>query len=32
MTPAEIMRITPAEFPQWKGDETAGGAGAAPSG
>jgi UDPglucose--hexose-1-phosphate uridylyltransferase len=28
MAPAEIMRVTPAEFPQWKGDETADGAGA----
>ncbi len=24
MAPAEIMRVTPVEFPQWKGDETAG--------
>src|SRR6185437_5373940 len=28
MAPAEILRVTPAEFPQWKGDETTGGAGA----
>jgi galactose-1-phosphate uridylyltransferase len=28
MAPAEILRVTPAEFPQWKGDETGGGAGA----
>jgi len=28
MAPAEIMRVTPAEFPPWKGDETAGVAGA----
>jgi galactose-1-phosphate uridylyltransferase len=28
MAPAEIMRVTPAEFPHWKGDDTAGGAGA----
>ena len=27
MAPAEILRITPAEFPQWKGDGTAAGAG-----
>jgi UDPglucose--hexose-1-phosphate uridylyltransferase len=29
MAPAEILRVTPAEFPQWKGDATAGRAGAA---
>lgn|SRR5512146_1715173 len=28
MAPAEILRVTPADFPRWKGDETAGGAGA----
>ncbi len=28
MAPAEILRVTPAGFPRWKGDETAGGAGA----
>jgi UDPglucose--hexose-1-phosphate uridylyltransferase len=28
MAPAEILRVTPAEFPRWKGGETAGGAGA----
>jgi galactose-1-phosphate uridylyltransferase len=27
MAPAEILRVTPAEFPRWKGDETAGSAG-----
>jgi UDPglucose--hexose-1-phosphate uridylyltransferase len=29
MAPAEILRVTPAGFPQWKGDGTASGAGAA---
>ena len=29
MAPAEILRVAPAEFPRWKGDETVGGAGAA---
>ena len=28
MAPAEIFRVTPAEFPQWKGDGTAEGTGA----
>src|SRR5579863_2102663 len=28
MAPAEIFRVTPAEFPQWKGDGTAQGTGA----
>ncbi len=28
MAPAEIFRVAPAEFPRWKGDGTAGGAGA----
>ncbi|HEY2523411.1 MAG TPA: hypothetical protein VGI29_00015 [Candidatus Binataceae bacterium] len=28
MAPSEILRITPAEFPRWKGDGSAGGAGA----
>jgi galactose-1-phosphate uridylyltransferase len=29
MAPAEILRVTPADFPRWKGDGTAGRAGAA---
>jgi len=29
MAPVEILRVTPAGFPQWKGDGTASGAGAA---